>query len=214
MFNFRPTTGLPGFRVGVEEEVPGFRVNTDGSVGPTLPGASDAADPSGNALQIAAPTAFPVGMSYDASSGLYPSPYRPYDPVVGRQPSQDPLLEQPDRSAKLYADVGGSPFDLFDQQRLGANTSTPVGDGLSSPYLAYDERTYSGLGGAPTLGPDLVQPSGMEPSALASSSPPSSPPPSTMIGTGGLPSEASVSKRWGICGIDARPASFRLTLKF
>jgi hypothetical protein len=182
MFNFRPNTGLLGFRVGMEEEVPGFRINADGSVGPTLPGASNAAvlanDPSDNALQIAAPAAFPVGMFYNASSDLHSPPYRPYDPVAGRQPSQDPLPEQPDRSAKLYADVGGSPFDLFDQQPLGAGTATPAGDGLPSPYLAYDKRTYSGLGGAPTLRPDLVQPSGMEPSALASSSPLSSSPPS------------------------------------
>lgn len=32
MFNFRPPTGVPGFRVGLEEEVPGFNVGPDGSV--------------------------------------------------------------------------------------------------------------------------------------------------------------------------------------
>jgi hypothetical protein len=32
MFNFRPPTGVPGFRVGLEEEVPGFNIGPDGSV--------------------------------------------------------------------------------------------------------------------------------------------------------------------------------------
>jgi len=157
MFNFRPNTGLPGFRVGVEEEVPGFRINADGSVGPTLPGVSNAAvlanDPTDNALQIAAPAAFPVGMFYNAGSGLFPPPYRPYDPVAGLQPSQDPLLEQSDRTAKLYADVGGNPFSSPDRQGLNTNPMVPVGDGSSSPYVAYRDEAPTGPGGAPPLDP-------------------------------------------------------------
>ena len=34
MFNFQPPT-VPGFRVGLADEVPGFRVNEDGSIGPS-----------------------------------------------------------------------------------------------------------------------------------------------------------------------------------
>jgi len=34
MFNFVPARDVPGFRLGVPEETPGFRVNADGSVGP------------------------------------------------------------------------------------------------------------------------------------------------------------------------------------
>jgi hypothetical protein len=161
MFNFRPTIGLPGFRVGVAEGDPGFRINTDGSVGSTLPSASNVAvfgdDPYGNALQITPPAAFnPLGLFSTAGAGLYPTSYRPYDPVAARQPSQDSLPEQSDPTATLYAGVGGNPFDLFDQQSLGANAFTPVGDGLPPPYLAYGERTNSGMGSAPTLRPDLL----------------------------------------------------------
>ena len=172
MFNFRPNTGLPGFRVGVAEEDPGFRINTDGSVGPTLPSTSNAAvfayDPYGNALQTAAPTPFSsVGMSYNAGSGLYPTPYRPYDPVAGRQPSQDPLLDQSDRTAKLYAGVGGNPFSFLDWQRVNTNPMTPIGDGSSSPYVAYGDGARNGPGGTPPLDPDSVRPAGMAPFALS-----------------------------------------------
>src|SRR5262245_52950296 len=34
MFNVVPARDVPGFRVGMPEETPGFRVNADGSVGP------------------------------------------------------------------------------------------------------------------------------------------------------------------------------------
>ncbi len=32
MFNFRPDTDLPGFRVNFPEDQPGFRIEKDGSV--------------------------------------------------------------------------------------------------------------------------------------------------------------------------------------
>jgi hypothetical protein len=32
MFNFVPQTGVPGFRVGLPENLPGFRINQDDSV--------------------------------------------------------------------------------------------------------------------------------------------------------------------------------------
>ena len=193
MFNFRPPTGLPGFRVGVAEEEPGFRIGTDGSVDPALPGASNAAvlgyDPYGNALQIAAPTAFnPVDMFYNAGGSLYPPPYRPYDPVAGRQPSQDPLPGQPDRAAKLYADVGGNPFSSSDRQGLNTNPMVPVGDGSSSPYVAYGDEAQNGPGAAPPLNPNSVRSVDMAPFALAPSSPPLYSPPSFPLGATPPPS--------------------------
>jgi hypothetical protein len=40
MFNFRPNTAVPGFRVGLpDDDQPGFNVADDGSTPPVLPGA-------------------------------------------------------------------------------------------------------------------------------------------------------------------------------
>lgn len=59
----------------------------------------------------------------------------------------------------LYPDIRNNPFYPFDQPSLGANAVMPIGDGSPSPYLAYVRELYNGLGGAPTLGADAVQPS-------------------------------------------------------
>jgi hypothetical protein len=104
---------LPGFRVGVAEGDPGFRINTDGSVGSTLPSASSVAvfgdDPYGNPLQITPPTAFnPLGLFYTAGAGLYPTSYRPYDPAAARQPSRIPCQNsrtQPRRFTAVSAAI-------------------------------------------------------------------------------------------------------------
>jgi hypothetical protein len=106
-------------------------------------------------------------MSYNAGSGLYPTPYRPYDPVAGRQPSQDALLNQSDRTAKLYAGVDGNPFSFLDWQGLNTSQMAPVGDGSSSPYVAYGDGARNGPGGTPPLDPDSVRPAGMAPFALS-----------------------------------------------
>jgi hypothetical protein len=111
MFNFRPY--VPGFNVEppAEEEVPGFRMNADGSIRET------------------------------------------------RAPA-----------ARSYPDDGGNPFDIHYRRRRGGELFTPVGDGTPPPYLAYARRLYDGLGGGPTLGFDVAQPSGMTPLAIPSSS--------------------------------------------
>jgi hypothetical protein len=67
MFNFRPKTDLPGFRVGQAEDVPGF-----------------ALDPNG----------LPSGALAITGGGLYPTTYPAYDPTApvgdGSPPAQAP----------------------------------------------------------------------------------------------------------------------------
>jgi hypothetical protein len=52
MFNFPSNGGLPGFRVGRPDDLPGFNINQDGSVGRFADGPSNA--PDDNALQTTA----------------------------------------------------------------------------------------------------------------------------------------------------------------
>lgn len=135
MFKFNPQTGVPGFRVGLTEDPPGFAIEPDGSVRRAIPGTPSAPafgyDPNGNALQTTAPPpAFnPAGMLYTAGSGLYPITYPPYVRFAGGLPSQDPLLEKSDRAANFYADVGVNPLSFPDPQGLSANPTAPVGSG-------------------------------------------------------------------------------------
>jgi RHS repeat-associated protein len=70
-------------------------------------------DAYGNALQTTALlTDFGyAGMFFNADSGLYLTPHRPYDPVSGRWLSRDPTGEKGDPAANLYAYVGGTRSD-------------------------------------------------------------------------------------------------------
>jgi len=102
MFKFVPDTNVPGFRVGVRDDVPGFSIDENGSVRRPLPAAPSAA--------VTAPTIFsPAGLSYQGNSGLFPTPYQAYVPVSGGSLSQDPLQQAVDRAANLYANSGGLP---------------------------------------------------------------------------------------------------------
>jgi RHS repeat-associated protein len=73
-------------------------------------------DPYGLPLQMTAPVTDFVygGMVYNADSGLYLTNYRAYDPVAGRWLSRDPLGEETDPAANLYAYVGGEPITSVD----------------------------------------------------------------------------------------------------
>src|SRR6266849_2945203 len=60
MFKFVPDTNVPGFRVGVRDDVPGFSIDENGSVRRPLPAAPSAA--------VTAPTIFsPAGLSYQGN---------------------------------------------------------------------------------------------------------------------------------------------------
>jgi RHS repeat-associated protein len=73
-------------------------------------------DPYGLPLQVTAPVTDFVygGMFFNADSGLYLTQYRVYDPVQGRWLSREPLGEEVDTAANLYAYVEGDPIALGD----------------------------------------------------------------------------------------------------
>jgi len=107
MFKVASDTAVPGFRVGLPDELPSFSIDENGSVRRPLlvaPGAAAFGDPYGNVLQAMAPTAFrPVGMFHRANNGLIPTQYHPYVPVSGDTPIQDPLRQAVDRAnAPVY----------------------------------------------------------------------------------------------------------------
>jgi RHS repeat-associated protein len=93
MFNFVPQTDLPGFRVGLPEDPPGFRIDQNGSVRRMLGGSPSAPavdyDPYGNARLT---TLLPTDLGYpgNAGSGLH---LRAFDPIGSRWPSRDPFGE-------------------------------------------------------------------------------------------------------------------------
>jgi RHS repeat-associated protein len=77
-------------------------------------------DPYGNALQTTTPvTDFNyAGTFYNGDSGLYLTRYRVYDPSTGRWLSRDPIGENSDPAANLYAYVGGNPVSFRDPRGL------------------------------------------------------------------------------------------------
>jgi hypothetical protein len=139
---------LPGFRVGLPDDEPGFNLPNDGSTPPVLPGAPDiptvddnypfgatsfsfrvpqASGPNPVAL-LDAPetTALPAGfdsagMFRNADSGLFPTTYGAYVPFAGGPSPQDPVRASTERTANFYTGVGGTPFSFADSQ--GRSTS-------------------------------------------------------------------------------------------
>jgi RHS repeat-associated protein len=85
-------------------------------------------DPYGLPLQATAPITDFVygGMFYNADSGLYLTNYRAYDPIAGRWLSRDPIGEQNDPVANLYAYVGGNAPNLTDPLGLVASSGPSV----------------------------------------------------------------------------------------
>ena len=129
MFKVASDTAVPGFRVGLPDELPGFSIDENGSARRPLPTAPAATafgyDPYGNVLQTMAPTAFgPAGMLPRANDEFIPAQYRPYVPVSGGTPIQDPLRQAVDRaSAPVY---GGTPSQDPLRQAL---------DRAANPYI-------------------------------------------------------------------------------
>jgi hypothetical protein len=116
MFNVQPELGFnvspaitPGFRVGLPEDLPGFRIDKNGSVRRMFGGSSNVPafdyDPYGNARLT---TSLPTGFSYpgNASSGHY---LLAFDPVGSRWSSRDTFGENTDVTKTVYPYVGGNP---------------------------------------------------------------------------------------------------------
>jgi hypothetical protein len=130
MFKVASDTAVPGFRVGLPDEPPGFSIDENGSVHRPLLAAPGAAafgfDPYGNVLQTMAPTAVrPAGMFYKANSGLFPTPYQAYVPVSGDTPFQDPLRQAVDRANAPIS--GGTPSQDPLRQAVDRAADLPTG---------------------------------------------------------------------------------------
>ena len=121
MFKFVPDTNVPGFRVRVPDDVPGFSIDENGSVRRPLPAAPSAA--------VTAPTIFsPAGLSYQGNSGLFPTPYQAYVPVSGGSLSQDPLQQAVDRAANPYINRVANPLQtILPSDIKGQDVGTFVG---------------------------------------------------------------------------------------
>jgi hypothetical protein len=136
MFNFRPETDLPGFRVNFREDQPGFRIEKDGSVrrsfgSAAAPTPTSNFDPYTNAL----PTrALFTNFGYPSSAALYPTQYRFFDPTGSRLLSRDPILEQ-------SGPVGSTTPDLLTNLPRFA-TATTVSDPGQSQYQRCFDQCY------------------------------------------------------------------------
>jgi hypothetical protein len=113
MFKVTSDTAVPGFRVGVPDEVPGFSIDENGSVRrplPAAPGAAAFGDSYGNVPPTVAPTALmPVRMFDRANNAIIPTQYHPDVPVSGGSPSPDPLRRAIDQATNPYANSRGLP---------------------------------------------------------------------------------------------------------
>lgn len=152
MFKVASDTAVPGFRVGLPDELPGFSIDENGSVRRPLlvaPGAAAFGDPYGNVLQAMAPTAFrPVGMFHRANNGLIPTQYHPYVPVSGDTPIQDPLRQAVDRAADLSTASTQPPTTSLTPSNIGGLIGAFIGGTLGaltrSPTVS---RAGAGIGG-------------------------------------------------------------------
>jgi hypothetical protein len=170
MFKVVSDTAVPGFRVGLPDELPGFSIDENGSPRrPSLaaPDAASLGDPYGNVLQAMAPTAFrPVGMFDSATNGVIPTQYHPYVPVSGDTPLQDPLrkavnsyanakglpLPDPlrqavDRASSLPADPGQSATTSLSPSQIGGLIGGVLGGTLGSFINPHVGRIGAGIGG-------------------------------------------------------------------
>jgi RHS repeat-associated protein len=105
-----------------------------------------------------------AGMLYNIESGLYLTNFRAYDPLVGRWLSRDPIGEESDAAANLYAYVGGDPIGKSDPTGecpwcvavgvgagIGAAASLAgqlLGNGGRLDCIDWGEVGLSALGGA------------------------------------------------------------------
>jgi hypothetical protein len=133
MFKVASDTAVPGFRVGLPDELPGFSIDENGSVRRPLlaaPGTASFGDPYANVLQAMAPTAFrPVGMFDRATNGVIPTQYHPYVPVSGDTPIQDPLRQAVDRVSNPSANSKGLPLPDPLRQAVDRASNLPADPG-------------------------------------------------------------------------------------
>ena len=158
MFNIRPDK--PWFQFGDEPlaDLPGFRMNADGTVRDASPGDLSTAllgiDPGDSAV-------LPGGTMFNVQPGQNLPGLHNFRPPEERVPgfrmnADGSIRDASTPPARLYPNVGGNPFGPFDQP--GNNAFTSVGNGSLPPYLAYGPGFSNGLGKVPTL--DKGEPGG------------------------------------------------------
>jgi hypothetical protein len=167
MFNFRPSPRGFGFNVKVpEEEVPGFRMNADGTVRDTPPRDVSTAFPGIDPDDSAA---LPGGIMFNVRPERYlPGLHNfrpPEEEVPGFRMNADGSIRDASAPLQVNPHVGDNPFGAFD--RLGTNAFFPVGDGSPPPYPAHVPGLFNGLGRMPTL--DKDEPAGTAVSPLSNS---------------------------------------------
>jgi hypothetical protein len=167
MFNIRPER--PWFQFGDEplDDLPGFRMNADGTIRDASPGDLSTAffgiNPGDNA-------ALPGGTMFNIQPGQNLPGLHNFRPPEERVPgfrmnADGSIRDASTPPARLYPDAGGNPFGPFDQP--GTNPFTSVGDGSLPPYLAYRPGFSNGLGKVPTI--DEGEPDGTAVSPLSDS---------------------------------------------
>ena len=162
MLNVTSATPVPGFRVGLPDEVPGFSIDENGSVRRSLlaaPGGAAFGDSYDNVPQTMAPTAFmPAGMFDRANNAIIPTQYHPDVPVSGGSPSPDPLRRAVDQATNPYAGSRGLPVadPLRQAVDRAANPYAYVGPRagtpMPSPWPIIGSLVGGLMGGALGLG--------------------------------------------------------------
>ena len=167
MFSIQPDKRWFEFGDEPLDDLPGFRMNADGTIRDASPSDLSTAflgiDP-GDSAALPGGTMFNVqpGQNLPGLHNFKP----PEELVPGFRMNVDGSIRDASTPpARFYPDVGGNPFGPFDQP--GANAFTSVGDGSWPPYLAYSRGLSNGLGKAPIL--DEGEPGGTAVSPLSNS---------------------------------------------
>jgi len=165
MVNVLPDIRWPGFRVGLPEDQPGFRISDDGSVRTGF--AADPSlvsfgghDPYGNPASAADPGS--LGTPDASDGGVYPATDRAGDPIVGRPPSQDPARWTSNPAASRYVNASGNPSSI--SERFGPFLAD-VRD-FSARLVALQAPQASTVSGRVRLGAIASVQSGALPQAL------------------------------------------------
>lgn len=195
MFNVRPDKLWFGFCGEPPEDLPGFRLNTDGSVLGALPSDSSTAF---LGYDLGAGEAVPGSTMFNVRPeqefpGLHN--FKPPEEMVPgfRMNADGSIRNDATPAIRPSPDVGGKPFGVLDLQSLDHSAFMPVGGRSPSPYLAYGDGAYRSPSGAPLPHPEPIQSAGSPPLAPMSDPFPSSAPSFTGTTTNRLPLGAQPS---------------------
>ena len=176
LVNVLPDIRWPGFRVGLPEDQPGFRISDDGSVRTGF--AADPSlvsfgghDPYGNPASAADPGS--LGTPDASDGGVYPATDRAGDPIVGRPPSQDPARWTSNPAASRYVNASGNPSsiserfgpflaDVRDAAEAVGTRANAVVNGAYSVFPGTYNAIRAGGRGIGLLGPEEFRRFGQE----------------------------------------------------